>query len=133
MRKVLVMVLSLAAMAVVASPASAAGLSGTYSATITGKPAPVNGKWQIRFKSGNKAEVYRNGTRVLVTTVSFSGNTMKITTGSGVPAYNRCISGPQRTGTYAYRLSGKRLTFTAKSDRCNGRKTLLTTKPYVKS
>jgi hypothetical protein len=65
--------------------------------------------------------------------VSFSGNTMKITTGSGTPQYNRCISGAQRSGTYTYRLSGKRLTFKAKADRCNGRKTLLTAKPYVKA
>ena len=44
----LTVLLALALLAGVAT-ASSSSLSGTYRATITGKPAPLNGKWQLEF------------------------------------------------------------------------------------
>lgn len=76
--------------------------------------------------------MFRNGTRVLVADVSFSGNRMKLTARSNSGKYNRCTSGATKSGTYTYRRSGKRLIFKAVSDRCAGRKASLTAKPFVK-
>ena len=40
--------------------ASSAALRGTYRTTITGRPAAVNGEWQLKFLTGGGLRVIRN-------------------------------------------------------------------------
>ncbi len=48
--------LTLLALSLTTAVATASSpLSGTYRATITGKPAPLNGRWQLRFLPGERA------------------------------------------------------------------------------
>ena len=108
--------------------ASSSVPTGTYRTTITGKPAPLNGKWQLRFLSGKAIHVVRNGKIVVVGTAVFTDGRMKASDRSGSYA----CGADERTGVYTYRLTGRRLTFKAVADKCVGRKLLLTTKPFLK-
>jgi hypothetical protein len=103
-------------------------LSGTYRVTITGKPAPLNGRWQLKFLPGNEFRVIRNEKLVVVGTAVVTGNRVKFTDRTGSYA----CSSAERAGVYTYSLDGQRLTFKPVTDRCVGRKLLLTTKPLVK-
>ena len=103
-------------------------LSGTYRATITGKPAPLNGRWQLRFLPGNAMHVVRNGKIVVVGRAIVTGSRVRVSDRSGSYA----CSAAEATGVYVYTVVGRRLTFKAVADRCVGRKLVLTTKPYVK-
>jgi hypothetical protein len=103
-------------------------LSGTYKTTITGKPAPLNGRWQLRFLPRNVVRVVRNGKIVVFGAAIVTGSRVKVSDRSGSYA-----CGPaERTGVYVYSVVGRRLTFKAVADRCVGRKLILTTKPYIK-
>ena len=103
-------------------------LSGTYRVTITGKPAPLNGRWQLKFLSRNEVRVIRNEKLVVVGTALVSDSRVKFTDRTGSYA----CSTAEGVGVYTYSLDGQRLTFKAVTDRCVGRKLLLTTKPLVK-
>jgi hypothetical protein len=103
-------------------------LSGTYRVTITGKPAPLNGKWQIKFLPRNVVHVIRNERVVVLGKAIFTGSRVKLTDRSGPYA----CSASEGDGVYTYRLAGKQLTFKPVVDKCVGRKLLLTTKPFVK-
>ena len=113
-----------------AAAAAGTGLpSGTYHATITGKPAALNGRWQLEFRANRGLRIVRNGQIVVVGTASpLGGRRLKIHDRSGPYA----CSTAEGDGVYGYALAGRRLTFTAVSDRCVGRKLVLTTKPFVK-
>jgi hypothetical protein len=108
--------------------ASSSALSGTYRATIAGKPAALNGKWQLQFKPRGVVHLVRNGHLVVVGRVTRLGtNRLKFRDRSGSYA----CSGAEGNGVYKYRVAGRRLTFTLVADKCIGRKLVLTTKPFV--
>lgn len=119
-------VLALGLLAGVATASSA--LSGTYRVTITGKPAPLNGKWQLKFLPGDELRVVRNGRVVVVAKAIVNGSRVKVIDRSGSYA----CSVAEGTGVYTYKVAGTRLTFKAVADKCVGRKLILTTKPFVK-
>lgn len=123
---------SLALVAVVlfagAATATSSLLSGTYTATITGKPAPLNGKWQFKFLPRSEVRVIRNGRVVVVGKAVVTGSRVKFTDRSGSYA----CSAAEGAGVYTFRLAGARLTFKPVADKCVGRKLILTTKPFVK-
>lgn len=126
--RLLVGLLCIAVLGVTAAVASAA-LSGSYKTTISGKTAALNGKWQIKFASGHKANISRNSKVVVKTGVKFSGkNKVKFTDTSGSYA----CKGTQKSGTYTYKLSGKKLTYKVVSDKCAGRKSVLTSKAWTR-
>ena len=108
--------------------AAAAVSTVTYKTTITGKPAPLNGKWQLRFLPGKTLHTVRNGKIVVVATAVFTDRRMTVSDRSGSYA----CGADERTGVYTYRLIGRRLTFKAVADKCVGRKLLLTTNPFLK-
>ncbi len=112
-----------------AASASAFALSGTYKVTITGKPAPLNGNWQIKFLPRNVVRVIRNEKLVVVGKATFVGSRVTFTDSSGSYACSKA----EGHGVYTYSLVRTRLTFKPVSDRCVGRKLLLTTKPFVKA
>jgi hypothetical protein len=122
--------LVLLAAGVFAAAAAASGApSGTYSATIAGKPAALNGRWQVDFGTSRALRIVRNGKVVVVATAStLAGGRLRIHDRSGPYA----CSPTEGDGVYRYALAGRRLTFTAVSDRCVGRKLVLTTKPFLK-
>ena len=128
MRGVLVL-LATCVFAAVAAAASGAP-SGTYAATITGKPAALNGRWQVEFSASSQVlRIVRNGKVVVVATASpLASRRLRIHDRSGSYACSRS----EGDGVYGYALAGRRLTFTAVSDRCVGRKLVLTTKPFLK-
>jgi hypothetical protein len=121
----LVIALMLVAGAATAAPPI---LTGVYKTTITGQPAPLNGRWQLKFLPGKVIRAVRNGKTVVNGTTLFTGHRMKVTDRSGSYA---CGTG-ERSGLYTYRLAGSKLIFKTVSDKCVGRKLLLTTKPFVK-
>jgi hypothetical protein len=110
----------------VASPTS---LSGVFRVTITGKPAALNGRYELRFLAPNRVRVVRNGKVVVVGRTTIVGNRATFVDLSGQYA---CSTSEGKTGIYTYRLAGRRLTFTAVKDGCVGRKLVLTAKPFVK-
>jgi hypothetical protein len=132
MRQLLVLlplgVLALGLLAGVAT-ASSSTLSGTYTATITGKPAPLNGKWRLEFRPRGVVHIVRNGKLVVVGKVVQTGiRRLKLSDRSG--SYACSIA--EGNGIYTYRVVDRRLTFRAVADKCTGRKLILTTKPFVK-
>jgi hypothetical protein len=123
----LAFVLALGLLAAVATASST--LSGTYKATITGKPAPLNGKWRLEFLPRGLVHVVRNGKLVVVgTAIRVGTRRLKVSDRSGSYA----CSAAEGHGVYAYRVAGRRLTFRAVADKCIGRKLVFTTKPFVK-
>jgi hypothetical protein len=108
--------------------ASSSALSGTYRATIAGKPAALNGKWQIRFRPRGIVHLVRNGHLVVVGKATRVGTRrMRFSDRSGSYA----CTAAEGNGVYRYRVAGGRLTFTVVADKCVGRKLVLTTKPFV--
>jgi hypothetical protein len=104
-------------------------LSGTYKATITGKPAPLNGKWRLDFRPRGVVHIVRNGKLVVVGKVVRTGiRRLRLSDRSGSYA----CSTAEGNGIYTYRVAGRRLTFRAVADKCIGRKLILTTKPFVR-
>jgi len=121
--------LTLLALSLTAGVATASSpLSGTYRATITGKPAPLNGRWQLRFLPGNALRVVRNNKIVVFGRAVVTGSRVTVTDRSGPYV----CSTAERTGVYVFSVVGKRLTFKTVADRCVGRKLILTTKPFVR-
>ena len=116
---------SLAGVATASSPT----LSGTYKATITGKPAPLNGTWRLEFLPKGVVRVVRNGKLVVVgRALRLGTRRLELSDRSGSYA----CSATEGHGVYTYRLAGRRLTFRAVADKCIGRKLILTTKPFVR-
>lgn len=128
LRRSLLVVLAVGLLAGVAT-ASSTSLQGTYRATITGKPAPLDGKWQLTFLSGTTLHIVRNGKLVIVVDATRAGiHRLRFRDISGPYACSKA----EGNGVYTYRLAAGRLTFKAVSDKCIGRKLVLTTKPFVK-
>jgi len=109
--------------------ASTLSLHGTYRVTITGKPAPLNGKWRLEFLSRSTVHLVRNGKLVVVgKAIRIGIRRLRVSDRSGSYA----CSTAEGNGVYTYRVDGGRLTFRAVADKCIGRKLVLTTKPFVK-
>lgn len=129
LKRALPVLLALGFIAGVAT-ASSPVLSGTYRATIVGKPAALNGKWQIQFRPRGVVHLVRNGHLVVVGKATRIGaHRLKLSDRSGSYA----CSAAEGNGVYTYRAEGRRLTFTLVADKCIGRKLVLTTKPFVNS
>jgi hypothetical protein len=109
--------------------ASSYSLSGTYKATIRGKPAPLDGKWRLEFLPGSVVHTFRNGKLVVVgKAVRIGARRLTFNDHSGSYA----CKPSEGKGTYIYALAQRRLTFRVVKDKCVGRKLVLTTKPFVR-
>jgi hypothetical protein len=109
--------------------ASSSSLGGTYKVTITGKPAPLDGKWRLVFLSRGVVHTVRNGKLVVVgKAVRVGAKRIAFSDRSGSYACEPAAG----KGTYVYAVARRRLTFTAVKDKCVGRKLILTTKPFVR-
>ena len=86
---------------------SASGLTGTYTTTVT-SPAELKGKWAITYAKNGTYAVAVNGETVARGKYSATPKTITLfgERGSG------CIG----AGTYAWKKSGKTVTFTRKRE-----------------
>src|SRR3954470_10300968 len=81
---------------------SSSTLSGTYKATITGKPAPLNGKWRLDFRPRGVVHIVRNGKLVVVGKVVLIGiRRLRLSDRSGSYA----CSTAEGNGIYTYRVA----------------------------
>src|SRR5207302_9182962 len=85
------------------APAASPRPTGTYKVTITGKPAPLNGRWRLRFLQDNAVHIVRNGKTVVFANATFTAAGVKFSDRSG--SYP---CGPAaKTGAYMYRVRGR--------------------------
>jgi hypothetical protein len=108
------------------SAASALALGGfspgVYQTKITGaKPAVLNGTWRLSLNAPGFA-ITKNLTTAVAGTIAIAGNKITFTDIAG-PL--RCTGG-QVKGTYTWSLKGKALTLKPVSEKCAGRKLVLT-------
>ena len=108
-RRSLVVVLAAVAAAIsVSSVALAAGgLSGTYTTTIK-SPAQLKGRWVLTFAQGGSYTVAVNGQAVARGKYTSTAKTVTLDREQG--------SGCTGAGTYAWKRSGKTMTFVRKRE-----------------
>ena len=129
LRRPLAVVFAVVLVGAGAAAASTLALSGTYKVTITGKPAPLNGRWKLEFLPKGVVHTVRNGKLVVVGKVVRS-DTRRLTFSDRSGSY--ACSASEGKGVYVYKPAAKRLTFRAVADKCVGRKLILTTKPFYR-
>ena len=100
-------VAALAALAVSSVALAAGGLSGTYTTTIK-SPAQLKGKWALTLAKGGTYTVAVNGQPVARGRYSSTATTITFDRERG--------SGCTGAGTYAWKKSGKTVTFTRKRE-----------------
>jgi hypothetical protein len=84
---------------------AAGGVTGTYTTTIT-SPAQLKGKWVVTFAKGGTYKVARNGQALARGTYSTTATTITL----------REPNGCGGSGTYAWKRSGKTMTFIRKRE-----------------
>jgi hypothetical protein len=99
------------------------GVPGTYKATIK-SPASVKGKWALTLARDGSYVAKWNGR--VAARGTYTANSKTVTFGRE-PA-----NGCKGTGTYAWKRSGKTLTFTMKREHasCQGRAAVLLATPF---
>jgi hypothetical protein len=120
----------LAVLAGVLATAAIAGygnplVTGSFSTKISGKARALNGTWTLRLKSTGRFETLRNGKVVVRGQGAAAAGKLAIRDQSGPYA----CKGLQQAGVYSYKLKGRTLTLKVVTDRCAGRKIILTTNP----
>jgi hypothetical protein len=85
--------------------AAAAGVDGTYATTIK-SPAELKGKWVLTFSKGGTYKVALNGKALARGTYSATAATITL----------REPSGCGGSGTYAWKRSGKTMSFARKRE-----------------
>ena len=104
---------------VVSSVALASGsVVGTYSTTVT-KPSELKGKWTLSFAKGDSYTVKLNGGAVARGKYSATATTITLIRETGSPC--------KGTGTYAWKRSGKTMSFTRRREHasCQARAEIL--------
>jgi hypothetical protein len=112
------LVAAVVALVVSAVAGAAGGLSGTYKTTIK-SPAQLKGTWALALAKGGKYTVSVNGQSAARGTYSSTATTITFTHERG--------SGCTGKGTYAWKKSGKTVTFVKQreSASCQARATVL--------
>jgi hypothetical protein len=129
-RKLGLVAAALVAVAVVGvAPAAAPRLAPhVYVATITGaRPAALNGTWRLAVVNPSFS-LRKDGALAVIGTVTIAGSRVTFRDAAGPLA----CRGTQKSGTYTWRLRGRRLTFTRFSDTCGGRPLVLS-RPFVQT
>jgi hypothetical protein len=104
-------------------------IAGVYVTTVKGKtPANLNGEWAIRFEPTGKYEIQKRvgnyGQLVVVGHAKIAGGTITFRKETGLAA----CTGSQSVGRYGWSLKGTTLRFVRYSDKCIGRRILLSGK-----
>ena len=106
-RRSALVVVVLSAFVVSSTALAAGGLSGTYATTIK-SPAQLKGKWAITFAKGGSYRVAVNGETVARGRYTSTAKTVTLDRERG--------SGCTGAGTYAWKKSGRYVTFTRKRE-----------------
>ena len=106
-RNVTLLVAAIVALAMSSVALAAGGLSGTYATTIK-SPAQLKGKWVITFAKGGSVTVAVNGETVARGSYRSTATSITLDRERG--------SGCTGAGTYAWKKSGKYVTFTRKRE-----------------
>ena len=101
------LVTTAAALAISSVALASGGLSGTYQTTIK-SPAQLKGTWSLAFAKGGKYTVAVNGQPVARGTYRSNATTITLDRERG--------SDCKGAGTYAWKKSGKIVTFTRKRE-----------------
>ncbi len=111
-----------AAIPVGSAAAGSPGLSPhVYQVKIAGgNPAVLNGTWRLAIDKPGFS-LTKNGAAAVVGTVQLTGNRVTFRDGAGPLA----CRGSQRSGTYTWRVTGRRLTLGRVHDTCVGRRIVL--------
>jgi len=109
---------AVAALALSSVALAAGGLSGTYKTTIN-SPAQLKGTWALALARGGRYTVTMSGQPVARGTYSSTSTTITFLRERG--------SGCNGVGTYAWKRSGKTVTFVRKREApsCQGRAAVL--------
>jgi len=112
------LVAAVAALALSSVALASGGLSGTYKTTIKG-PAELKGTWALALATGGTYTVTMGGHPVARGTYSSTSTTITFLRERG--------SGCNGVGTYAWKRSGKTVTFVRKREAssCQGRAAVL--------
>jgi hypothetical protein len=97
---------------------ASAGVVGTYTTTLN-KPSELKGKWTLEFAKGSSYTVKLNGEAVAHGRYSATASTITFIRETGSPC--------RGSGTYAWKKSGKTMTFTRKREAasCQARSIIL--------
>ena len=108
----------LGALALSAFALAASGVVGTYQATIS-KPSELKGKWTLELTRSSSYVVRLNGKPVARGRYAVNASTLTFVHETG--------SGCTGSGTYAWKKSGKTMTFVRKREApsCQGRAAIL--------
>lgn len=122
-------------LALLAVPAVAFGatpkvpFAGTYTTSITGKkPAALNGTWLISIATTGRYGTYKAGRRLVTGSLTTIGKRAVFVDQAGPSA----CPAAQAVGIYRWKRVGKRLTLTPVSERCRGRRVVLSSRPLLR-
>lgn len=101
-------------------------VTGSFATRISGKAPALNGNWTLKLKATGRFETLRNGKVVVRGLGAAAAGRLALTDQSGSYA----CKGVERAGAYKYTLKGRTLTLKAIADLCQGRRVVLTTKPF---
>jgi hypothetical protein len=127
----LVICLCVLSSAGIASAGKSTPLNGTYDAVIKSPNAALNGTWMIDFVAdGTYVVAKQPKTKAVLISGSstVSGNRVTLVDKAG-PL--RC-TGSSATGTYSWKLTGKKLKFTKVKDTCGGRPLVFASSTWTK-
>ena len=130
MKRLAAAVVAVAVLALIPAALAAGTLSGKYKEVIKNDHAEgghLNGTWVLDFTKGKYA-ASDNGHPVVHGADSIKGDKITFQPGKGM---DKCPA----PGTYKFKLSGSKLTFTVVSDsnpKCAGRRDVLTHGPFTK-
>jgi hypothetical protein len=123
LRRVVLLALASAALAAAGIAAGAVHtLNGTFTAKISGAPSPVlDGSWSLRFGPGARYTISKDGTTAIVGRATYGKGTIAFGHETGPLA----CTGAQARGVYRWKVSGRTLRLTRRSDACTGRRLVL--------
>ena len=105
---------------------------GSYSATVRGESAPLNGTWKLTFGRviavTGPLTVTRNGALAVAGTFTATNGKLALVDNRGPYA---CKGIKERAGLYRYSLNGNKLKLTLIADLCTGRKRLLSGRTFT--
>jgi hypothetical protein len=122
-RRIVLAAVAATALAAAGSTASAGHLlNGTFTARISGAPSPVlDGSWSLHFGPGGRYTISKNGSTAAVGRATYGNGTIILGHETGPLA----CTGAQARAVYRWKLTGRTLRLTRRSDPCGGRRLVL--------
>jgi len=104
-------------------------LAGAYTTTLKGKtPSSFNGRWTISVAPSGRYGIYKSGVKLVTGSAKTVGTRVTFADQGGPAACH----GSAAVGVYRWKLARGLLTLTPLSERCAGRKLVLSSRPLVR-